>query len=901
MALRPGERFGRYEIAELLGRGGMGEVYSAHDLVLRRKVALKVLAPPNVPYGTVPPPSGGAGRILREARAAAGIAHPNAVGIYDVGEVEGVPFLAMEFVSGRTLRAFVGDATIPVGRRIRWIADVARALGAAHDLSLVHRDVKPDNVMVREDGLVKVLDFGIARRAVEGERGAPVNLEELGALGKLAMSGGTLTAEGAVVGTPMYMAPEQLRGGALDGRTDQFAWGVLAYEVLSGGLPWEGSGPAVLNAILATEPRPLLERVPELPARVDAVVRKALSKAPEDRFPKMEMIADELEPFASSTATREQRSMVPMRDLELARTEQISVSSADQPVASGISAMTQPASATESRRPPKGALGAGLVVAGIVLGGAWAYRAHLGAALTPPPAPIDASAEVPSRMSSNPDAVAEYRAGLQALRDGTRPGAYKHFSRAVELDPLFGAAQLRLAVTRLLDLETEAIVDTDFQATRTAQASLGTHDKLLLEAFEAAGHSPPELAVARRTLQDATDAHAEDAEYPFALAIVEMYGLDMPRATKAIETSIARDPGFAFAWRTKGDILALIDDADGAKQVLGQCIKVSPGATTCMSDLIRIESAAGDCTDLIATSRKLAAILPDSDVPYRSLAEGLLGSGAAVDAARAALQQAIERTPSESRSDVRLAEDAALATFVGDFARADAAYKTLAEGAASQDATYAFTVAYPRVLIATETRRLADARRIAETYLRVRPGLANAGFDLSLMMQAEELSAGLLAPAEFERERSAWLHRNASVPESQRWITAFALPVTTRESALAALGGMPDAGGPLLNAFMTAPDEAEPIGRTYAQMGSRELAERYLSLASGSCHLLNGQQVIFAMRATLELGRLLEEGGDAAAACTRYERVIARWGHAVPSSTSATIAQERARTLRCTP
>ena len=142
MPLEPGATFGRYQLAELLGRGGMGEVYSAHDSVLHRKVALKVLTvrpEADAVAGRAPSSTDRQGRILREARSAAGITHPNAVAIYDVGEVDGVPFLAMELVAGRNLRAFVGDTSVPLARRIRWIADVARALGAAHKLGIVHR------------------------------------------------------------------------------------------------------------------------------------------------------------------------------------------------------------------------------------------------------------------------------------------------------------------------------------------------------------------------------------------------------------------------------------------------------------------------------------------------------------------------------------------------------------------------------------------------------------------------------------------------------------------------------------------------------------------------------------------------------------------------------------------
>jgi serine/threonine protein kinase len=157
--LKPGDTFERYTIDAAIGQGGMGCVYRAHDSRLDRRVALKVISEGAAARGDAD------ARLLREARAAAALDHPNAVSIFDVGELDGSPYIVMELVSGRTLREAVGDASTPVATRAAWLGDVARALAAAHRRGLVHRDVKPENVMVRDDGVVKVLDFGIARRA----------------------------------------------------------------------------------------------------------------------------------------------------------------------------------------------------------------------------------------------------------------------------------------------------------------------------------------------------------------------------------------------------------------------------------------------------------------------------------------------------------------------------------------------------------------------------------------------------------------------------------------------------------------------------------------------------------------------------------------------------------------
>ena len=235
--------------------------------------------------------------MLREARAVAAFQHPNVVVVYDVGEGagqgEGQSYIAMELVRGQTLRRYIGDGEVPIARRVRWLVDVAKALAAAHEAGLVHRDVKPDNVMVREDGVVKVLDFGIARRPTRAVDGSAPTEE-----GSLA----TLTERGVLVGTPLYASPEQLRGESLDGRSDQFSWGVLAYELFAGKPPWEGASDqlALLAQILSGSVPDLAKRVPDLPPEVVTAVNRALEKTSSARYPTMIELADALEPFAEA-------------------------------------------------------------------------------------------------------------------------------------------------------------------------------------------------------------------------------------------------------------------------------------------------------------------------------------------------------------------------------------------------------------------------------------------------------------------------------------------------------------------------------------------------------------------------------------------------------------------------
>jgi len=302
--LKPGDTFERYTVEAAIGQGGMGCVYRAHDTRLGRRVALKVISD-----GLASADADA--RLVREARAAAALDHPNAVAIFDVGEVAGAPYIVMEFVEGRTLRGEIGDAEVPLSKKIAWLADVARALAAAHRRGLVHRDVKPENVMVRSDGVVKVLDFGIARRA--GGRVDPHGPTRPTAQETPTLP--TLTVEGVRLGTPLYMSPEQIRGEELDGRADQFAWGVLAYELLSGRLPWRRANDALaaVASILTDEVKGAALDEARVPLEVQSVLQRTLAKPPADRFATMDDVVHALEAAVKGEAPPPPKASPPER------------------------------------------------------------------------------------------------------------------------------------------------------------------------------------------------------------------------------------------------------------------------------------------------------------------------------------------------------------------------------------------------------------------------------------------------------------------------------------------------------------------------------------------------------------------------------------------------------------
>jgi serine/threonine-protein kinase len=248
----------RYERRQLLGAGGMGEVYLGHDRLLDRNVAVKILRPQFIADPVF------VARFLREATAAARLSHPNVVAIFDAGSDDETHYIVMEHIQGRTLRQELDEhGPLPAEEAVAIGSAVAAALQAAHAQGLIHRDVKPGNVMLTDDGRVKVVDFGIARVA----DAAPI------------------TQTAALLGTPQYLAPEQAQGSSLDARADLYALGVCLYELLTGSPPFaDGTPVAIAYRHIHEQPRPPSQLRPDMPAWLESVVLKAMAKDPQARY-----------------------------------------------------------------------------------------------------------------------------------------------------------------------------------------------------------------------------------------------------------------------------------------------------------------------------------------------------------------------------------------------------------------------------------------------------------------------------------------------------------------------------------------------------------------------------------------------------------------------------------------
>lgn len=269
-----GRQFGKYILHNEVGRGGMARVFRATDTTLQRTVALKILAPQ---LASDPESSQ---RFEREAITAGNLHHPNIVTIFDVGEAEGLPYIAMEYIAGRSLQAAIDEqGALGLGYAVALLMPVAEALDYAHSQQAVHRDVKPHNILLNADGRVLLTDFGIAQAPVVNDK--------------------RLTRAGMFMGTPEYIAPEQASAQLVDGRSDLYALGIVAFEVITGQVPFTGTVPELLVAHTYTPPPAITSLVPGLPAAFDKVFERALAKQPSDRPPSAVAFIDALRTLSS--------------------------------------------------------------------------------------------------------------------------------------------------------------------------------------------------------------------------------------------------------------------------------------------------------------------------------------------------------------------------------------------------------------------------------------------------------------------------------------------------------------------------------------------------------------------------------------------------------------------------
>jgi TolB-like protein len=612
-----GRTLSHFRILSKLGEGGMGVVYLAEDERLKRKVALKVLPPELVADEERRL------RFLREARAAAAVSHPNIAAVYEIGEAPdpsvepsigsgrglGIVFIAMELVEGRTLREAIGGRPMAIKEAVRVATEVAEGLAHAHQAHVVHRDLKPDNVILRPDGHAKILDFGLAKLLEEGAAagagrggGAGAAADELSRLETI--SAELMTREGRVFGTAPYMSPEQARGVPVDARSDIFSFGSVLYEMATGRAPFQGkTATDVLSAILRDEPQPASALNPEVPPRLEEIVGKCLEKDPADRYQRADELVVDLRRVARGRDSTGQRV--------------VAEAGGSEAVVSGAASAT----AARRRRAAWWAGGAGLaVLVGVVMllafnvGGA---RQRLSGFA--PARSFDSLAVLPlDNLSGDPqqeffaDGMTEELIAtlskISALRVISRTSAmrYKGSDKPLaEIARELGvAAIVEGSVRRAEDRVriTVQLVDAAADRHLWAESFEGeTRDVLVVQA-RIAREIAAQIRVALSPAEESRLAEVRPADpkahEAYLLGLHLLNGGDWPGAIRSFEDAVSLDPAFTAAhlsvarvyaseWQFSDSLTAAESQAK-AKASLWKVIELEPGSPVAQLAIARI-------------------------------------------------------------------------------------------------------------------------------------------------------------------------------------------------------------------------------------------------------------------------------------------------------------------------
>jgi tetratricopeptide (TPR) repeat protein len=455
-----GQTVSHYKIVELLGTGGMGVVYRAIDTHLERHVAIKFLTASSDPQYRA--------RFISEARAVSLLSHPNIATVHDYGETpEGQPFIVMELVTGGTLGELLDRSALSLGRAVEIIEGVAAALGEAHEHKIVHRDVKPSNVIVTERGRVKVVDFGLVK-----------DLKEDGEV-----RFGAQTRSDVTVGTPLYLSPEQATNGAVDGRSDLFALGAVLYECITGRSAFSGYTLFEIGAqVIHFDPPKPSSINPRIPPELDRITMKALAKKPEQRYQTAAEMITDLQRVGSVLGTAGPH------------TTRISRTTETHP-----SALMK---LSDTLRRPRLSLGVLVIVLVVVAVGVWSVSRLLRGA--------------PYKPSANGELF--YQAGIKAMTAGAYQQAAKSFQKALETDPQFALAHVRLA---------EALLEQDYP-------DRGRQEQLLAD----------------QLLPDRSVLPPADALYVDAIRAIAVHDYD--KAIELYQEIVKQDPRQAQAYLDLG-------------------------------------------------------------------------------------------------------------------------------------------------------------------------------------------------------------------------------------------------------------------------------------------------------------------------------------------------------------
>jgi serine/threonine-protein kinase len=815
-----GTTVGKYVVGELLGRGTMGVVYAARDPSLDRRVAIKVMATEAI---------GNAerrARFLREARTAAATSGPNIAGVFEVGQHEDTVFLAMELVDGPTLRAHAAHG-LAIAEVIRIARGIARGLARAHAAGVIHRDLKPDNVMLDAAGEPKVLDFGLAKRieiARDGAHDASTELQ---------------TVEGRLLGTPAYMSPEQAKGRELDARSDVFSFGVVLYELLAGKRPFAGATTIeLLIAIDRDEPPPLPSTVPPpLAALVDACLAKNAADRPTSAELELRLAT------MRSTARRLPRAIVPV------------------------------------------AIALALGVVAIVAVVAWPRG--------------DAAYVEPTPVTSVPAALAAYEQGL-AADDGS-----VLFQRALELDPDFAAAHLRLAWDGMMQEYSDASTRDHLRAAIAHEERLSPKLRAVAHALEPLAFvSPPDFRGAATRFEEIAARYPDD--WRLQAYTVNSHALaGDPDPDEAWRRIFERFPDVPKLVAAAGQSKAYSGDLAGARAALDRCVERWPGSTACLDQRAALAVHSGECELLESLGRRLMLAAPGSQAGYRYLYFAV-GGRASSSSVRAALAKYLHRPGWDAPPFDIAGRESDTAALEGDLATA--IDRQRASIAAANPITSRVTQGYTArrlALLLVETGRAREAGEVIAAFLeRSVTWQAPFFFEHDQLAQMWALAArtGARTPEETDAAIKSWIasYDAASGPNyplpPHRWLHQHAFPALVDGSPAGATRALAALGAIAPPAYEDDQYFQLPIGAVYLRAGRAKEALPWLEQATRACRAV--QFPVEYIWSWDLLGQAREVTGDASGACAAYRSVVTRWAKAADSLTVAH-ARERIAALAC--
>jgi eukaryotic-like serine/threonine-protein kinase len=855
--LPAGSRIAQYTIESSIGAGGMGVVYRAVDSRLERRVALKTIHLSDAPDL--------AARLRREALAAASLNHPNIVSIFDVGETEHLIYCAMELVEGPSLRDLIGQSETPVSEKLRWVVDIARALDVAHRAGLVHRDVKPENVMLRADGVIKVLDFGIARRL----RGTGEDM---------------ITKRGEVIGTPAYMSPEQLAGETATARADQFSWGVLAYEVLTGSRPWTSKGDilSTITAIVQTAPTPIAERLPELPEVAATSIMRALGRTEDERFASMAEVVRTLEPFVGAVGPAPER------------VSQVHLSS---PIMAAYAATTKLPTEVSNAQAKMGhkpnrrrriAIGAAVLLASVSFG--------LGAFFRPTTSTTPAT----SALCKSPEANTLTQNAVLLFRDGADEKAMRELRRAIEVEPSCPSANLYA----VLSLRPDDGLTERFSEAHFAREQLNPRDAALLEAVSPFFSNPPdirELETRLMRLVDTRSKYAKDAEVHFLLGKAHELAFDYELAATSYARSYELNPNYVRALSAEAAMKRLLGDSKGAHEDSKRCLTSSKVATNCLSLKAKMDLREGRCKEAKEAASQWVSIDSKSVAAEALLARTLYSAheekpsiNVALEASWSLSSQSNEAVWREQRDRVTLAIQE------GDFASAESLL--LAWEKAFPRTSSRTMQSAPRLLLAELYEERGEAPKaisVAKTFLAEQAGFPHNSL---LPDPAVRFYRFVEKPEDLKRKKQLWLEEEKRSDQRKererssglRWWYMHGESVQTRAQATEAVAAIRDFS-PLPVDARREPGFDLALGRAYARAEKYIEAKRELEKLVSGCRSFD--HPLEDMHARYELATALQALGETGRAKQLYEEIVTAWGNAKPRSVTAEAAKTRLRSL----